>query len=101
MLLVRLASIADLLRAELYETVVEFAVRPVELWIGSVAQAKRRKPHVMQTARAQSGASEGSPEGLAVGGQLALAGGGDGDQDDVVLQQVLLEGVSRRRGECT
>lgn len=60
------------------------------LWVRGVTEAKRRKPHLLQTWRAQASASKRLPKSLAVGWQFALAGCGDGDEDDLVLQQLLL-----------
>ena len=94
MLLVRLAAIADGMRAQLEQAIVELAMRPIELGIGRVTQAKRGKPHVVETARAEAGTAQGFPEYLAVGGQLALARGGYGDENDRVLQQLLLHSVN-------
>ena len=42
----------------------------------------------MQSARAQTRAAEGFPEGLAIGGQVALACGGDGNEHHGVLDPV-------------
>ena len=45
----------------------------------------------MQTSWPESSASQGSPEGLAVGWQFTLAGGRYGDQDHIMLQELLLQ----------
>lgn len=75
MLFVSLASIADWVCAQLDQAVVQLAMRPVELWVRGVTEAKRGKLHLLKTSWAQSSAAQGLPERLAVGWQLALAGG--------------------------
>lgn len=49
---------------------------------------------MLETGGRQAGAAKGPPQLLAVGGELALAGGGDGDEHDRVLQQLFLRGGS-------
>jgi hypothetical protein len=75
MLLIRLAAVADWLRSKLNEAIVELAMRPVELGVRCVSQAKCGKLHLLQTSRPESDTAKGSPEGLAVCWQVALAGG--------------------------
>jgi hypothetical protein len=111
MLFVGLATVTDGMCTQLNEPVVQLSMRPIEsfrvrtscldvperdvcsrlLGVGGVAQSKRSKPHLLQAARAQSSAAQRLPEGLAVCRQVALAGGGDGNQHHRVLEQLLLQ----------
>jgi len=58
------------------------------LGVGTIAKPERRKPHSGQRAGDQTGAPQGLPERLGIGGQVALAGGGDGDEDDGMAAQI-------------
>jgi hypothetical protein len=60
------------------------------LRIGGVPKPEGCKAHVVQTTWAQTCTAEGSPKYLAVQGQFALAGGGDGDEDDRAQQELTL-----------
>lgn len=86
MLLVRLAAIADRMSPKLGQAIVQFAMRPIELGIGRVTEAKGGKLHLAKTAGAQASTPQGFPKGLAIGGQLTLACGCYCDEDYMVLQ---------------
>lgn len=86
MLLVRFASVVHWLCPELDETIVQFPMCPVELWIRSITKSERGKFHLRQTPRSQSSTSKRSPKGLAVGGQFTLASGGNGNEHNFMLQ---------------
>ena len=62
------------------------------LRIRSIAESKRGKSHPLQTPRPQSCTAQRLPEDLAVGWEITLARGGYGDQYELVLQQLLLQG---------
>lgn len=85
MLFIGFTTITYWLGPQLDEAVIEFAMGPVVLWIRGVAESERRKAHVLQTGCAQASASDGPPELLAVWRQVALAGGGDCDQNNMML----------------
>jgi hypothetical protein len=89
-LLIGFAAVADWLSSKLDEAIVELAMRPVVLWIRCVSQAKGGKLDLLQTSWTESDTAKGSPECLAVGGQVALAGGAYRDENHLVLQQLLL-----------
>jgi hypothetical protein len=95
MLLIRLSAITYRLRSQLDEAVVEFAMRPVVLWIGCITKTKRGKFHLLQAPRPQSSTSDGFPKFLTVGWQFALARSRNGDQDHIVLQQLSLPTVNQ------
>lgn len=84
-LFVRFTTVTYRLGSQLDEAVVQLAMGPVVLWIRGVSEAKRRKSHLLQTAWAQPSTSDGFPELLAVGRQIALARGGDCDENDLVV----------------
>jgi hypothetical protein len=94
MLLVRLAAVAYGLRSKLHEPIVELAMGPVVFWIGRITKTKGCKLHLLQTSRPQSITPDGLPEFLTVGWQFALARGGNGYQDDMMLQQLSLPRVN-------
>jgi hypothetical protein len=67
---------------------------PVVLWVGGITKAKRRKLHLLQASWGQARTSNGFPESLAVWREIALACGGNGDEHNVVLQQLFLPTVN-------
>lgn len=110
MLFVGFSTVTDGLRAELDQTVVELPMCPIKpwqsewylagtgavdsLWVGCITQTEGGEPQLVETARAKAGAAQRPPELLAVGRELALARGGDCDENDSVLQQLALRGWS-------
>ena len=62
------------------------------LRVRSIAESKRGESHPLQTSRPQSCTAQRLPEDLAVGWKITLARGGYGDQYELMLQQLLLQG---------
>jgi hypothetical protein len=95
MLFIGFTPIADGLCPKLDETIIELTMRPVVLWVRGITKAKRRKLHLLQASWAQSRTSNGFPESLAVWRKVALACCGNGDENNMVLQQLFLPTVNR------
>jgi hypothetical protein len=67
---------------------------PVELGVRGVSKPKGRKPHLLQTSRAQPCIPQRPPECLAVRWQVTLATGGNGNKHNMVLQQLFLPNIN-------
>ncbi len=83
-LVVAEADGADALSAELLESLVEELGGEAELVVVAVAEAEDGELDVLEEVGGEGLVLDGLPEGLGVGGEVALAGGG-ADDDDVAL----------------
>jgi hypothetical protein len=100
LLFVALASVTHGLCSQLDQAIIQFAMCPVVLGIRGVSESEGSKLHLLQTSRPQSGATERPPECLTVRRQVALATGGDGNEDNVVLQQLFLQTINQSILAC-
>lgn len=76
-------------------------MRPVVLWIGRITKTKGCKFHLTQAPWSQPSTSDGFPKLLAIGWQVTLARSGNGDENDIVLQQLSLPTVNHRSLHAT
>jgi hypothetical protein len=94
LLFITLASVTDGLCSQSDQAVIQFAMCPVVLWIRSVSESEGGKLHLLQTSWPQSCTTESPPECLTIRRQVPLATGGDGNEDNVVLQQLFLQTIN-------
>lgn len=108
MLFIRLPTLVNRCRAQLRKPVAQLSVRPVEpfrssvaigrprreaqhlLWVGGISQTEGGELQSTKTSRLESDTPKRSPEPLSVCRQFALARGGDGDDHDLVFEEVVL-----------